>query len=137
MRPLQIFARHSFSKRLPRLVHGLRSETMKARIFSVFLIYVFLGGTVFGELSGLLERVKPEKAGMDAKKLQLVDQKMEELIKQDRLSGGIVVVARKGKVVHFGTYGLRDREAGLPVEKDTIFRIYSMTKAITSAAALM
>ena len=110
---------------------------MKARIFSVFLIYVFLGGTVFGEPSGLLERVKPEKAGMDAKKLQLVDQKMEELIKQDRLSGGIVVVARKGKVAHFGTYGLRDQQAGLPVEKDTIFRIYSMTKAITSAAALM
>ena len=73
---------------------------------------------------------------MDAKK-QLVDQKMEELIKQDRLSGGIVVVARKGKVAHFGTYGLRDQQAGLPVEKDTIFRIYSMTKAITSAALML
>ena len=42
------------SKRLPRLVHGLRSETMKARIFSVFLIYVF-SGTVFGEPSVYLK----------------------------------------------------------------------------------
>ena len=74
---------------------------------------------------------------MDAKKLKLVDQKMEELIKEGRLAGGIVVVARKEKVVHFGTYGKRDLENNLPVEKDTIFRIYSMTKAITSVAALM
>ena len=81
--------------------------------------------------------VKPEKVGMDAQKLKLVDQKMEELIKEDRLAGGIVVVARKGKLVHFGTYGKRDLENDLPVEKDTIFRIYSMTKAITSVAALM
>ncbi|MDA8774129.1 beta-lactamase family protein [Opitutales bacterium] len=81
--------------------------------------------------------IKPEKVGMDAKKLKRVDQKMEELIKEDRLAGGIVVVARKGKVVHFGTYGKRDLENNLPVEKDTIFRIYSMTKAITSVAALM
>ena len=63
--------------------------------------------------------------------------KQEELIKEERLTGGIVVVARKGKVVHFGTYGKRDLENNLPVEKDTIFRIYSMTKAITSVAALM
>jgi CubicO group peptidase (beta-lactamase class C family) len=62
---------------------------------------------------------------------------MEELIKEERLTGGIVVVARKGKVVHFGTYGKRDLENNLPVEKDTIFRIYSMTKAITSVAALI
>ena len=81
--------------------------------------------------------VKPDKVGMDAEKLNLVDQKMEELIKEERLTGGIVVVARKGKVVHFGTYGKRDLENNLPVEKDTIFRIYSMTKAITSVAALM
>ena len=48
-----------------------------------------------------------------------------------------MMVARQGKVAHFGTYGLRDREKNLPMEKDTIFRIYSMTKAITSVAALM
>ena len=48
-----------------------------------------------------------------------------------------MVIARKGKVAHFETYGLRNRDEELPVEKDTIFRIYSMTKAITSMAALM
>ena len=79
----------------------LRSETMKAQIFSVFLILALVSGALFGEPSGLLERVKPVEAGMDPRKLQLVDQKMGELIERDRLSGGIVVVARKGRVVHF------------------------------------
>ena len=134
---LEVVPWPGLSKRLPRLAPRLRSETMKAQIFSVFLILALVSGALFGEPSGLLERVKPVEAGMDPRKLQLVDQKMGELIERDRLSGGIVVVARKGRVVHFGTYGLRDREAGLPVEKDTIFRIYSMTKAITSVAALM
>ena len=63
----------------------------------------------------------PDEVGMDAEKLKLVDQKMDELIKENRLSGGIVVVARKGKVVHFETYGKSDLENDLPVEKDMIF----------------
>lgn len=107
-------------------------------IFKIFLSFIFVFSPFLHGV-GLVDLpfIKPEKVGMDAKKLKRVDQKMEELIKEDRLAGGIVVVARKGKVVHFGTYGKRDLENNLPVEKDTIFRIYSMTKAITSVAALM
>ena len=110
---------------------------MKILSFSLFFI-VSIGGTILhGQAKGLLPMAKPETVGLDPKKLEEVNEKMKALIEENRLSGGTVVVARKGKVAHFGTYGLRDREAGLPVEKDTIFRIYSMTKAITSAAALM
>ena len=110
---------------------------MKALLLSIFLVFPLFCTTALAEPVSSLQQVRPEKVGMNAKKLKLVDQKMEELIKEDRLAGGIVVVARKGKVVHFGTYGKRDVEKNLPVEKDTIFRIYSMTKAITSVAALM
>ena len=110
---------------------------MKALLLSFFLVHALFYTTALAETASSLQQVRPEKVGMDAKKLGLVDQKMEELIKEGRLAGGIVVVARKGKVVHFGTYGKRDIENDLPVEKDTIFRIYSMTKAITSVAALM
>jgi len=107
-------------------------------IFKIFLSFTFVFSPFLHGVDLVdLPFIKPEKVGMDAKKLKRVDQKMEELIKEDRLAGGIVVVARKGKVVHFGTYGKRDLENDLPVEKDTIFRIYSMTKAITSVAALM
>ena len=74
---------------------------------------------------------------MDAEKLKLVDQKMEELINEERLAGGIVVGGKEGKSSSFWNLWKRETENNLPVEKDTIFRIYSMTKAITSVAALM
>ncbi|MFL2938926.1 MAG: serine hydrolase domain-containing protein [Opitutales bacterium] len=122
---------------MPTFPGQRRGESMKILSFSLFFI-VSIGGTILhGQAKGLLPMAKPEAVGLDPKKLEEVNAKMNALIKENRLSGGTVVVARKGKVAHFGTYGLRDREAGLPVEKDTIFRIYSMTKAITSAAALM
>ena len=104
-------------------------------LFLVLLISIY--GFTFGQSVDGLKLVLPERVGLDAKKLGLVDKKMKELIAENRLSGGIVVVARKGKVAHFGTYGKRDLENDLPMEKDTIFRIYSMTKSITSVAALM
>ena len=110
---------------------------MKILPRTLLFLILFLTLLVHGQATVLLPIAKPEKVGLDPKKLEAVDQKMEALIKEDRLAGGIVVVARKGKVVHFGTYGKRDLENDLPVEKDTIFRIYSMTKAITSVAALM
>jgi CubicO group peptidase (beta-lactamase class C family) len=110
---------------------------MKILPRTLLFLILFLTLLVHGQATVLLPIAKPEKVGLDPKKLEAVDQKMEALIKEDRLAGGIVVVARKGKVAHFGTYGKRDLENDLPVEKDTIFRIYSMTKAITSVAALM
>ena len=83
---------------------------MKVLLLSFFLVHALCYTTVLAEPVSPLNMVKPEKVGMDARKLKLVDQKMEELIKEDRLAGGIVVVARKGKIVHFGTYGKRDLE---------------------------
>ena len=51
--------------------------------------------------------------------------------------GFITLIARKGQVVHYEACGYRDLENQLPMEKDTIFRIYSMTKPITSIALMM
>jgi CubicO group peptidase (beta-lactamase class C family) len=54
-----------------------------------------------------------------------------------RLPGWLVAVSRQGRLAHVSCYGSRDIEAGLPVEADTLWRIYSMTKPITSVAAMM
>jgi CubicO group peptidase (beta-lactamase class C family) len=62
---------------------------------------------------------------------------MNGFIQDKKITGGIVLVARNGKLVFQETYGLRNVDGELPVERDTIFRIYSMSKAITSAAALI
>ncbi len=84
-----------------------------------------------------LPRSKPEAEGMSAEKLAQVGEIMNSFIKNKKIAGGIVLVARDGKVVFEEAYGLRDMERQLPVERDTIFRIYSMSKAITSAAVMM
>ncbi|MEM9941600.1 MAG: serine hydrolase domain-containing protein [Planctomycetota bacterium] len=81
--------------------------------------------------------VEPAEVGMSASKLAKVDTAMKELVAKKRLAGGVVAIARKGKIVHLKAYGKRDIEAELPMEKDTIFRIFSMTKSIVTAGALM
>lgn len=79
----------------------------------------------------------PEAEGMSAEKLTKVGEIMNGFIKDKKIAGGIVLIARNGKLVFQETYGLRDLDGKRPVERDTIFRIYSMSKAITSAAALI
>src|SRR5205814_7535408 len=53
------------------------------------------------------------------------------------LPGWSLLISRRGAVAHVATYGRRDVEAGTPVELDTVYRIYSMTKPVTSVAAMM
>ena len=84
-----------------------------------------------------LEVVSPEEAGMSSEKLTKVDSAMNESVEQQLIAGGIVIVARHGKIVHFKSYGQRDIAAAKPMENDTIVRIFSMSKAITTAAAMM
>jgi CubicO group peptidase (beta-lactamase class C family) len=58
-------------------------------------------------------------------------------IDEGKIPGAVVLVVRKGKTVYFESFGMRDKIAGTPMEKDSIFRIYSMTKPIVSVAAMM
>jgi len=75
--------------------------------------------------------------GMDAGRLARIGPHFHSYVDRGLLPGWTVAVSRRGKVVHLEHYGERDKEAGLPVEDDTLFRIYSMTKPITAVAALM
>ncbi len=85
---------------------------------------------------GELPIVEPEQAGMRADLPQTVEKIMNGLIRQKKLAGGVVIVARHGRIVHWASYGKMDLEADRPMRNDAIFRIYSMTKAIVTAAAL-
>ncbi len=84
-----------------------------------------------------LPKVLPEDVGMSSDKLAKVDAAMEELISEKRIPGGVVMIARHGKVVHAKAYGQMDLDGDKPMAVDTIIRIYSMTKAITTTAAMM
>ncbi|GGM62598.1 serine hydrolase domain-containing protein [Dactylosporangium sucinum] len=81
--------------------------------------------------------VAPEQAGFDAKRLARLDTHFARYVDDGRLAGWHIVVARDGRVAHSSVYGQRDAEAGLPVEPGTQWRIYSMTKPVTSVAAMM
>ncbi len=80
--------------------------------------------------------VEPAEVGMDAARLAGIDRHLAKYVDDGRLAGWQVVVSRRGKRVHSSTYGQRDVEAGLPVEQDTLWRIYSMTKPVTAVAAM-
>src|SRR5947208_9292004 len=79
----------------------------------------------------------PAEAGFDADRLRRIDTHFGRYIDDGRLPGWLALVSRGGNVVHLATSGQRDMEAGLPVQLDTIFRVYSMTKPVTSVAAMM
>ena len=79
----------------------------------------------------------PREVGFDAGRLGRINAHFKRYVDDGRLPGWQILISRHGKIVHLSEYGLRDREASLPVERDTIFRIYSMTKPISSVAAMM
>lgn len=79
----------------------------------------------------------PESVGMSSARLAVVDKTMQGYVDSGEMIGGIVLIARKGKICFFEDYGLADRQKRHAMRKDSILRIYSMTKAITTASALM
>jgi len=84
-----------------------------------------------------MERCSPGEVGFSAERLERINVGMQRYIDQQLIAGIVTLVARRGRVVHFERFGLQDIEAHRPVELDTIFRIYSMTKPITSVALMM
>jgi CubicO group peptidase (beta-lactamase class C family) len=79
----------------------------------------------------------PAEAGLSKERLDRIKTVMEQSIAQNRLAGGVALVARKGKVAYFESFGMADKEAKRPMQKDAIFRIFSMTKAVTGVAVMM
>ena len=80
---------------------------------------------------------EPGEVGFDASRLGRIDRHFRRYVDDGLLAGWTVAVTRRGRVAHLSHHGQRDLEAGLPVTDDTIWRIYSMTKPVTSVAAMM
>jgi CubicO group peptidase (beta-lactamase class C family) len=80
---------------------------------------------------------KPAETGFDAGRLERIDRHFARFVDDGLLPGWQIVVTRRGEIVHHSRYGRRDLEAGKAVEPDTLWRIFSMTKPITSVAAMM
>jgi CubicO group peptidase (beta-lactamase class C family) len=81
--------------------------------------------------------VAPDEVGLSEERLERLEKHFEAYVSSKRLSGLTTLVARKGKVAHFKTYGQMNIEQGTSMQDDAIFRIYSMTKPITGVGLMM
>ena len=88
-------------------------------------------------LSAVSSSYEANQVGVSKERLEKIAPFLEENIKAGRFPGFITAVARKGKVVHFETQGYSDVEKQIPLQKDSLFRIYSMSKPVTGVALMI
>ncbi len=105
------------------------------RIASLVLtvVLVFSATVVWAQLP----TAPPEQVGLSTARLGRLGPVFKTEVEQGKLPGAVVVVARKGKIAYFESFGHRDKASGARMTNDTIFRIYSMTKPLVSVAAMM
>jgi CubicO group peptidase (beta-lactamase class C family) len=83
-----------------------------------------------------LPTAPPEQLGLAPDRLDRIATLVQDAVDQNEVAGAVTLVARLGRVAHLEAVGLRDIERGAPMETDTLFRIASMTKAVTSVAVM-
>ncbi|MDQ0035690.1 CubicO group peptidase (beta-lactamase class C family) [Variovorax boronicumulans] len=84
-----------------------------------------------------LPTASPERVGLSTERLQMLTDVLKADVAAGKIPGAVLLVARQGKVAWFEPVGKLDAAAGTPMQRDGIFRIYSMSKPITSVAAMM
>ena len=84
-----------------------------------------------------IPRAVPEEVGISAARLARIAPAMQRWVDAGKIPCALTMIAREGKLVHFEKVGMQDVATAKPIEFDTIFRIYSMTKPITSVAVMM
>ena len=104
------------------------------QIALAILLLLLTGGTAAAQP---LPASSPESQGFSSERLGRLHEMLERHVKEDKHAGIISLVARNGRLVDWQGYGLRDRERKLPMEKDTIVRMYSMSKVISSVAVMV
>ena len=85
----------------------------------------------------MLEKVDPSVVGLSQERLERVTRWLEQQVGEGKLAGASTLVARRGKIAYLHCAGFADKEAGKVLAPDTIVRIYSMTKPLTTVAAMM
>ena len=112
-------------------------RVVKFTILSLFFICIVVCSTDSYATEYGLQMVEPEKVGVSSEGLDKIEPILQGFVDKGQLPGFLTVIARKGNIVHFEPIGMQDIENKKPVETDTIFRIYSMSKPITSVAVMI
>jgi len=85
----------------------------------------------------MVKLTKPEELGFSSNRLKRINNLMTRYVESGKLAGIVTCIARRGQVLHLETFGQQNLETKTPMSRDSIFRIYSMTKPITSAALMI
>ncbi len=108
----------------------MQFKTTIILIFSCLISYL-------SQAQPALPTASPESVGMSSARLKMMDSKMQEMVDNGQLANVQTAIIRKGKLVHFNTYGYEDVATKDPLKDNSIFRIYSMTKPIVSIGLMM
>jgi CubicO group peptidase (beta-lactamase class C family) len=115
------------------------------KVTSAFCLILFFSGTIGAQAPSwqtqypqqLSAAKTPESAGLSGERLKRVDQALEDLIKRDQVPGAVALIVRNGQIAYHKAFGTADPKNGRAYKIDDIFRIASMSKAITATAAMM
>lgn len=110
---------------------------MKTKFLRLFLITATILSVSVATAADSLPVVQPEDVGFSSEQLNKIETYFASRVGKGEIAGIVTLVARHGKIAHFSAVGYQDAEQKIPMEKDTIFRVYSMTKPIVSAALMM
>jgi len=86
---------------------------------------------------GIPNATKPEDVGLSKERLQRISAWIQADVDKKVVPGAVVMILRKGKIAYFEAFGYQDREKNIPMTRNSIFRIASMTKPFTSLAIMM
>lgn len=107
---------------------------MKFSRYALLFLNIFIfcfSQFCFGQISS------PESVGISSERLERLDDQMHEFVEKGQLAGVQTAIYRRGKLVHFDTYGLADMGSQKKLESNSLWRIYSMTKPIVSVGLMM
>lgn len=106
----------------------------KQRLLAVIALAAFSTSLAFAQA---IPSAKPESVGMSSVRLDKLKNYMQAEVEKGNIPGVVIMVNRKGKLVYSEAVGYQKKNSKMPMKKDSIFRIYSMTKPIASVAAMM
>jgi CubicO group peptidase (beta-lactamase class C family) len=113
------------------LTQGGHMRIARLALLSAFLLSGFV------QAQGLPRAWSPERAGFSSERLARLGAALNAGVEKGEIPGAVVLVARKGSIAYFESFGFRDREAKAPMGRDSIFRIHSMTKPIVTVGAMI
>src|SRR6476660_9426478 len=116
------------------LLHGRSGMRAVKALALSFVLVVALAATVAAQN---LPMARPAEVGLSAERLDRITQWLSAESRKGTIPGAVAMIVRNGKVAYFEAVGVLDPETKTPMTKDAIFRIYSMSKPITTVAVMM